>query len=292
MKKKLTDEERLEQARTDPRQTSIFGEEHRQELTKPKMSDEKWYDRRHEVTKSIISKAKDLDDEFDLLLDEEDDEEKEAMMWFTKYKANMILAAPLGETGPALFLGNVYDAALLAQGSNQHMIQAVLDVSTEEPYDRHPDILYMKVPFPDGHEIRPDQFAQCMAFLTFCWGKKLRILIHCAAGISRSTSIMCSFMRYANLVPQFDTLDKALTYVASCRPIVQPAPLTFKSCRKWLREYPYDGTYGNAEPSGKLDKTVNANILKLHTDENCEVRKSLLTDDNRERHLLVCTCKL
>jgi hypothetical protein len=290
MKKKLTDEEALEQARRDPRQTSLFGEEHTQELVepKPKFSDEKWYDRRHEVIKGIIEKADDL--EFDLL-EEEDAEEEEAMMWFTKYEANKILDATDGD-GPMLFLGNVYDAIKLGQGSNQHMIQAVLDVSTEELYVRNPDIIYLKVPFPDGHEIRPDQFAECMAYLKFCWGKKLRILVHCAAGISRSTSIVCSFMRYADIVPQFDTLDKVLAYVAMIRPIVQPAPLTFKSCKKWLREYPYDGTYGNAEPKGKLDKTVMSNILKLHNDPTCSVRKSLLENDNKERHLLVCTCKL
>jgi hypothetical protein len=228
--------------------------------------------------------------EFDLL-EEEDDEEEEATMWFRKYDATQILNAADG-VGPMLFLGNVWDAMKLAQGSNQHMIQAVLDVSTEEPYVHAEGIIYLKVPFPDGHEIRPDQFAQCMAFLTFCWEKKLRILVHCAAGISRSPSIVCSFMRYANIVPQFDTIDKVLAYVAMARPIVQPAPLTFKSCKKWLREYPYDGTYGNAEPAGKLDKTVMSNILKLHNDPTCGVRKSLLTNDNQERHLLVCTCKL
>jgi hypothetical protein len=34
MKKKLTEEEALEQARRDPRQTSLFGEDHTVELTK------------------------------------------------------------------------------------------------------------------------------------------------------------------------------------------------------------------------------------------------------------------
>jgi hypothetical protein len=238
----------------------------------------------------MANKNNDDDEMFmDDLLDEEDEEEKQVKEWFTKYEMSLILDV----NGQKLYLGNYYDASQLAY-SNPMGIQAVLDVSTEDDYERHPDILYLRVPFPDGFPIPPDKFAQCMAFLTFCWGKEKTILVTCAAGISRSTSVVCGFLRYSGLgdafTPPLDTLDKALDYVSNCRPIVRPAPNTFNSCRKWLREFPYDGSYGQAEPEGKLNATVIANIIKLHSNPNCEVRKSFLANDNRERHLLQCSC--
>jgi len=169
-------------------------------------------------------------------------------------------------------------------------------VSTEDLYARDPAILYLKVPFPDGHEIRADQFAMCMAFLKDCWERKMTIFIHCAAGISRSTSIVVSFIQYMGLGysyfnPSLGDMDKILGYVALCRPIVNPAKLTFNSCKKWLRQYPYDGSFGHqAERKGHMESIITANILRLHPAPDCEVRKSIIEDDNRERHLLVCTC--
>jgi hypothetical protein len=132
-----------------------------------------------------------------------------------------------------------------------------------------------------------------MAFMKFCWEKNMVIQVNCAAGISRSTSIVCSFMYYSGIgktefTPPLDTLDKILDYVSLCRPIVRPAPSVFGSCRKWLRAGPMDSY---TPPKYKLDKAVLDNMLKFHVDPECEVRKSIEVDDDRPRHLLKCTCR-
>jgi hypothetical protein len=191
--------------------------------------------------------------------------------------------------------GDVIVAAGLFGGFNQG--DTVLDVSTENDYERHPDIIYLRVPFPDGHEIPPEKFAQCMAFLKFCWEKNMTILVNCAAGISRSTSIVVSFLHYEGLgedgfTPPLDTMEKILDYVRLCRPIAAPAPRVFNSCKQWLRVWPYDGSHGGyTPPKNKLDNTVTANMLKMHIAPECEVRQSILANDDRERHLLKCTCR-
>ena len=217
------------------------------------------------------------------------------MEWYINTSVSKIIHSP-EQGGPGLYLGNIYDTVKLT-GFNPLGITAVLDVSTEEDYVRHPDILYMRVPFPDGHEIPPDKFAQCMAFLTFCWDNKHVVLVNCAAGISRSTSIVVSFLHYSKLGtlcfnPPLETMDSILDYVRICRPIVFPAPRVFNSCKKWLRVWPYDGAMGQAEPKGKLDKTVQAQVIALHVNPECPVRVSILANDNQERHLLQCTCKV
>jgi hypothetical protein len=235
------------------------------------------------------------DEDLDLgeVLDAEDNED--AMQWYAQYEASKIV--DFRDTGRgALFLGNIYQTMQLTYDGNPLGITAVLDVSTENDYEKNPDVLYLRVPFPDGHEIPPEKFAQCMAFLKFCWEKNMTILVNCAAGISRSTSIVVSFLYYSGLgaefTPPFDTMEKILDYVRLVRPIVSPAPRVFNSCKQWLRVWPYDGSHGGyTPPKHKLDNTVVANMLKFHVNPDCEVRQSILANDNQERHLLKCICK-
>jgi len=214
-----------------------------------------------------------------------------SQQWYTQYEASRILN---NRDGACLYLGNIYHAMELTHNGNPLGISAVLDVSTEDDYDRNPNVLYLRVPFPDGHEIPPNKFAQCMAFLKLCWENNHVILVNCAAGISRSTSIVVSFLLYSGLsqtlLPPLDNMDTILWYVRQCRPIVAPAPRVFSSCKKWLRQFPYDGSFEPAEPEGKLDKTVAAQVMLLHVDPDCPIRMSILANDNQERHLLKCTC--
>ena len=124
--------------------------------------------------------------------------------------------------------------------------------------------------------------------------KGFKTIVNCAAGISRSPSIVASFLFYsgiaADFTPPLKDLDKILEFVCLCRPIVQPSSRVFVSCKKWLRHFPYDGSMGVSEPEGKLNRTIVANLLQLHPDLTCQVRISLLANDNAERHLLVCPC--
>jgi hypothetical protein len=95
------------------------------------------------------------------------------LKWFKKVAASKIL--------DRLYLGNVYDAAALFY-DNPHKITAVLNVSTEAPYEHNPDIIYRDIPFDDGHEIPADKFADCMAFLKYCWKHDRTTLVHCLSG--------------------------------------------------------------------------------------------------------------
>ena len=217
------------------------------------------------------------------------DEMKQEYHWYAQFEASKIIDFRSEGRG-AIYIGNIYQAMELTHRGNPLGFNAVLDVSTEDDYEKRPDILYLRVPFPDGHEIPPEKFAQCMAFLKFCWEKNMTILVNCAAGISRSASVVVSFIYYQKLLVTKD-MDKILDFVRACRPIVNPSSRVLGSCKKWLR---YDATgngYAITPPKDRLDNTVVAHLLSLHVDPECEVRSSILADDNRERHLLRCTCK-
>jgi protein-tyrosine phosphatase len=194
---------------------------------------------------------------------------------------------PLSKITERLFVGNVCNAANLAE-ENPHKITAVLNVSTEPPYTKHADIVYLHIPFHDGHEIPPRAFAECLAFMKFCYENGHNILVHCAAGMSRSPTILASFMHYVGL-HQFDL---ALEEIRKHRPVVMPAPAIIASSRRWLRLWPHDGSMGESEPQGKLDNTITDISMKQgalwHSNPDCQWREVY----EQQKYILgaVCIC--
>lgn len=138
-----------------------------------------------------------------------------------------------------LFVGGYVQASKLSV-SNPFGIQAVLDVSTEPPYVEAPGIVYAHIPFKDGEGIPEDEFWSCLRFLFEQYSLGRVVLIHCAAGISRSVSIAISFLCYA----QFLEFNAAREEVCTRRAIANPHRDILNSCRKYLRAWPYDGSLG------------------------------------------------
>lgn len=181
--------------------------------------------------------------------------------------------------------------------SNPFGFTHVLNVSTEEPYLQVESISYMDCPFHDGSPIPEDKFAACMAFLRFAYENQGNILVHCAAGISRSPTIVASFLHYTGQME----LNDALRYIMSKRPIVNPAIAILNSARKLLGAWPYDGSMGGGSESMKLvEDTVITLVLnqakKMHPRNDCPVREMLLRENpgkfgaNTPRHSIKCTC--
>src|SRR5271166_1244412 len=132
------------------------------------------------------------------------------MKWFD--------AVPMTSVVNRIWVGGYVQAARLVE-DNTEKITAVLNVSTEPPYQKNPDIVYMHIPFHDGHKIPSRQFAECLSWLKFMYEHGHNILIHCAAGISRSVTITAAFMHYLDIT-DFDT---AMDRIRLARPIASPA---------------------------------------------------------------------
>jgi hypothetical protein len=156
----------------------------------------------------------------------------------------------------------------------------------------------MHCPFHDGHEIPPEKFAAAMAFMRFASEHNGKILVHCAAGISRSTVIVASFLHYSGQME----FNDAIKYIMSRRPIVNPAAATLNSARKLLGAWPYDGSVGtrDTEASKLVEDTILQLVMnqakKMHPEPNCPVRIMLLRQNpgklgaNTPRHEIKCTC--
>jgi protein-tyrosine phosphatase len=197
------------------------------------------------------------------------------------------------QVGHRLYVGGYARAADLAK-DNPHKITAVLCVHQVMDYPKNPDIIYMHVPFADGEGIPPKQFVKCLGWLKFMYEAGHTIYIHCAAGISRSVTIMASFMHYEGIAD----FNNALDQIRLNRPNASPAPNTLASAKQMLKVYPYDGTY-EQEPehqkavhSELIEQVQNRRAAMQHPDEKCPMRIFLLSGDesNTPRHEIPCSC--
>jgi len=192
-----------------------------------------------------------------------------------------------------LFVGGYARAADLAR-ENPHKITAVLCVHQVMDYPKNPEIVYEHVPFSDGEGIPPEAFVKCLGWLKFMYEDGHTIYINCAAGISRSVTILASFMHYEGLMEFNDALDR----IKLLRPNAGPAPLVLRSAKQMLKVYPYDGSY-ESEPehqkavfSELIEQVQNRRAAAQHPDENCPMRQFLLSGgaSNQPRHEIPCSC--
>jgi protein-tyrosine phosphatase len=201
---------------------------------------------------------------------------------------------PSTQVGHRLFVGGYARAADLAK-DNPHKITAVLCVHGVMDYPKNPDITYKHIPFQDGHEIPPKVFVEALGWLKAKYDEGHTIYVHCAAGISRSVTILASFMHYAGIAEFNDALDQ----IRQERPNASPAPDVLRSAKQMLGVYPYDGSY-ESEPEHQksimhelIEKAQNERAAMQHPDERCPMRIFLLAsaESNKPRHEIPCSCE-
>ena len=158
---------------------------------------------------------------------------------------------------PGLYLGTWYNGGHLCV-ENPLGIEAVLNLATKEVFVEDPSdklaqteeypevegITYLKVPFFDGHFIPPIKFWECIKYLEeqHMIGKK-KTLVHCNMGISRSPTIVASYL-YKNATHRKDLpFDIFLQAIKNIRTQVDPSVNIVVSAKKLLKAWPYDGTY-------------------------------------------------
>lgn len=146
---------------------------------------------------------------------------------------------PPNEITPLLWVGNYLNGAELYI-ANPNAFKSVLNVSTEGPYRKNPGVAYLEVPFKDGGAVPADALRAVADFLVAQHEARHKTLVHCAAGISRSVTMVAMAMHLTGQLP----FDGALQFVRQQRTIALPHPFVTNSVRKWLKVWPYDGSLG------------------------------------------------
>ncbi|XP_026545374.1 dual specificity protein phosphatase 15 [Notechis scutatus] len=118
---------------------------------------------------------------------------------------------------PGLFLGNIVDAKDLDQLSKNDVTHIVSIHESLQPFI--PGITYLRIVLPDTPEANiKKHFKKCINFIHSCRLQGGTCLVHCLAGISRSTTIV---LAYLMAVTQLSWLE-ALEAVKAVRPVANP----------------------------------------------------------------------
>jgi len=127
---------------------------------------------------------------------------------------------------PNLLLGDVNDALMAVRGSTRPQVSAILTMAAELPlHQRFAGLQYFinykYIPMDDSPS--QDLLSNLPEALNFIHSELEQghtVLVHCAAGISRSASVVIAYL----MMTRGMTLAEAYQYVKSRRPIVEPNP--------------------------------------------------------------------
>lgn len=141
-----------------------------------------------------------------------------------------------------LYLGSLYTASKLIE-ANPLGINMILDVSGETGYRVPENVEYYCIPFADGADVQLTTLKQCHDVLQDAQANGKVILVHCAMGISRSTSVVAMLLINTWIEKTFiATFDQAIDHIRKTRFFVQPARAVAISVKKYLKLWPYDGS--------------------------------------------------
>ena len=122
-----------------------------------------------------------------------------------------------------LYLGDLQAAEALA-GCNPRKIRAVVTLCSETVNERAPEITYRHLPILDSRPISQHRLHQVLNAIA----ESIRtgsVLIHCAAGASRTPTIAAAYLHHIG----WRAFPQALAYLARMRPEIGPSPVLVES---------------------------------------------------------------
>jgi atypical dual specificity phosphatase len=129
-----------------------------------------------------------------------------------------------------LYLGDANDAEWLS-ASNPLGITAVVNVNEAPNRSRRDGIKYVHFPLDETRRVQPRTLEQVMTAI----GQLIRggkVLVHCAAGSSRSPVVVALYMD----VVGYRNFDDALSELKGLRSVVSPSKLAVESAQAYLEE--------------------------------------------------------
>ncbi|KFP89755.1 Dual specificity protein phosphatase 15, partial [Apaloderma vittatum] len=120
---------------------------------------------------------------------------------------------------PGLYLGNFIDAKDLEQLS-RNKITHIVSIH-ESPQPLLQDITYLRIPLPDTPEANIKRhFKECITFIHQCRLRGGNCLVHCLAGISRSTTVVVAYVMAVTELSSQEVLEA----IRTVRPVANPNP--------------------------------------------------------------------
>ena len=137
---------------------------------------------------------------------------------------------PITKVFERLFVSDACDADLLAV-SNPLGITTVVNVSTVASCSKQDGIKYIHFPLDEADRVPPRKLEQVITAISqLIRGGK--VLVHCAAGSSRSPVVVALYLH----VVGYKNFDDALSQLKELRSGVIPSKLAIESAKNYLNE--------------------------------------------------------
>jgi len=122
-------------------------------------------------------------------------------------------------TDPFLYLGPYYAAELDLDLLKQKQITHILNVTCEIETIHKNNLKTLQISIDDAPNVAIDEhFTEALTFIKGCLEEKGCILVHCQAGVSRSSTMVLSFL----LEHLRMNLSQSLTYLKKRRNVISP----------------------------------------------------------------------
>ena len=129
---------------------------------------------------------------------------------------------------PNLFLGDI-EASQDLESIKEHKIQNIVSILAQTDF-HVPTTHHLMITLNDGQPFTPDVLEKGVNFIKKALAKNEGTLVHCMAGISRSTTLVSAYlMKELHYTP-----DKAIKFIEEKREIIDPAYFTFQSAINWV----------------------------------------------------------
>lgn len=117
----------------------------------------------------------------------------------------------------------------LLDGQSAPPVDAILNLSE---FNYAPQCVYRQIYFPDFQYMQnPALIGQCTAFIREHIRRQHRVLVHCFAGISRSTTICVAYLYECGM-----SFSEALHFVQAKHPIANPHAELLRSLHDWYAQ--------------------------------------------------------
>ena len=129
---------------------------------------------------------------------------------------------------PNLFLGD-FEASQDLEAMLEHNISHIVSILARDHF-LVPTNNHLLISLNDGHPFTKKQLEEGVAFIKSALGKNEGVLVHCMAGISRSSTLVSAFlMKELKYTPQ-----QVINFIREKREIIDPAYFTFKSAVEFV----------------------------------------------------------
>ncbi len=128
-----------------------------------------------------------------------------------------------------LFIGCIADAEGLSR-ENPYRIETVISLCEQCIENKAANVRYIHVPLEDNELVPVRQFNAVMDAIAVNI-RSGNVLVHCAAGFSRSPVLTAAYMHRVG----YKHFDAALGEIERLRPIIDPSKILVNSVKEYLR---------------------------------------------------------